>query len=408
MDAKRILVLGINFSPEPTGIGKYTGEMVDWLAGQGHQVTVITAFPYYPYWKIQQPYKGRFYKKEIYSEGRIEVYRCPLYVPSNPGGFSRILHDASFFLSSLPVMILQLLRRKHDRVICISPPFHMGFQAWMYRLLRSSSMLYHIQDLQIDAAKDLYVIRSKWLIRMLFSMERFILKRSDHVSSISDGMLRKIASKVNRELLLFPNWVDIDAICPLPDRNKLKQEWGFSESNRVVLYSGSIGEKQGLDVLLELAERCRDSPEIRFLICGTGPYKNKLESLAKERKLDNVSFLPLQDASVFNHFLNMADVHLVLQKTGASDLVMPSKLTGILSAGGLAIATAVPGTSLYDVIHTHQMGILVEPENSEELLTAIREACSGRHDEKRIKARIYAEKFLDKEAIMKNLAGEFL
>ena len=44
----KILVYGINYSPELTGIGKYTGEMVEWLAAQGHEVRVINAPPYYP------------------------------------------------------------------------------------------------------------------------------------------------------------------------------------------------------------------------------------------------------------------------------------------------------------------------------------------------------------------------
>lgn len=41
----RILIHGINFSPELTGIGKYSGEMAEWLAAQGHEVRVVTAPP---------------------------------------------------------------------------------------------------------------------------------------------------------------------------------------------------------------------------------------------------------------------------------------------------------------------------------------------------------------------------
>lgn len=54
----RILVYGINYSPELTGIGKYTGEMVEWMAGQGHEVRVVTAPPYYPQWQVGEHYSS--------------------------------------------------------------------------------------------------------------------------------------------------------------------------------------------------------------------------------------------------------------------------------------------------------------------------------------------------------------
>ncbi|MCW7187338.1 hypothetical protein OHD60_22915 [Escherichia coli] len=60
----KILVYGINYSPELTGIGKYTGEMVEWLAAQGHEVRVITAPPYYPQWQVGENYSAWRYKRE--------------------------------------------------------------------------------------------------------------------------------------------------------------------------------------------------------------------------------------------------------------------------------------------------------------------------------------------------------
>jgi colanic acid biosynthesis glycosyl transferase WcaI len=59
---KRILLISYNFSPEPTGIGKYNGEMIEWLVKKGYDCNVITAYPYYPYWKVQEP----FFKKDSF------------------------------------------------------------------------------------------------------------------------------------------------------------------------------------------------------------------------------------------------------------------------------------------------------------------------------------------------------
>ena len=98
--------------------------------------------------------------------------------------------------------------------------------------------------------------------------------------------------------------------------------------------------------------------------------------------------------------LATADVHLVLQRKSASDLVLPSKLTGILAAGGCAVISAVPGTTLYDVVDNHQMGILIEPESLEALTTGIEQALTGTRVPYRQNARQYAEQYLSKETVL--------
>ncbi len=110
----KILVYGINYSPELTGIGKYTGEMVEWMASQGHDVRVITAPPYYPEWKVGERYSSWRYRRE---EGAATVWRCPLYVPKQPSTLKRLIHLGSFALSSFfPLMAQrQLEAGSHHR-----------------------------------------------------------------------------------------------------------------------------------------------------------------------------------------------------------------------------------------------------------------------------------------------------
>jgi colanic acid biosynthesis glycosyl transferase WcaI len=405
---KKVLILGINYAPELTGIGRYTGEMGEWLSSNGYECTVVTSFPYYPNWKVQAPYTGKWYKKEVSVDGKQTVYRCPLYVPAVPGGLKRIVHEASFFLSAFFVVFYLLFKPKHHHIFCIAPPFHLGFLALIYRFFKGGKINYHIQDLQIEAAKDLKVIKAGFVFRILFAMERFILKRVDSISSISTGMLNKISLKSRHTPKFFPNWVDTDRFYPLESRAELKSQWGFHLDDKVILYSGSIGEKQGLDALVDIAVRCKPYPGIKFIICGTGPYKQKLEISAKEKGAENLSFLPLQEMDVFNRFLNLADVHLVLQKSEASDLVMPSKLTTILSAGGLVIATAMEGSSLHQDITAHRMGIVIPPEDNEELYKAILQACEGDYSKERLNARTYAENYLNKRAILERMGNGIL
>ena len=401
----RILFYGINYAPELTGIGKYTGEMANWFVAQGSEVTIVTSFPYYPYWEVQAPYSGNFYQKEVFHDGKLMVYRCPMYVPEVPSGIKRLIHEATFFLSSFLVVLLLLFKKKHDLIFAIAPPFHLGFLALFYRFFKGGKIVYHIQDLQVDAAKELKMLPAG-LFTLLFALERFILKRVNYVSTISEGMIKRVKAKVAKKILFFPNWVDTTNFAPIADRDSLKQNWGFSAGEKIVLYSGSIGEKQGLDALIRIAKRLESYPHIQFVICGTGPYKEKLIAMAAADNLLNVHFLPLQANAVFNQFLNMADVHLVLQKGDASDLVMPSKLTTILAVGGLALVTANSGTTLSDVVNEYQMGVVIVPEDETLLADTIVEITAKDMDVLRVNARAYAEQYLNKENILKKIMAD--
>ncbi|MEJ7738047.1 MAG: WcaI family glycosyltransferase [Chitinophagaceae bacterium] len=404
---KRVLLIAGNFFPEPTGIGKYNGEMIDLLASQGYECTVVTSYPYYPYWKVQEPYSINYsrYTKEIrYPEltgsSPVEIFRCPIYVPHNPTAKKRMLLDFSFCFFSFFKILQLLFRKKYDYVITVVPCFQIGLLAVLYKKIKGAKFLYHIQDLQIDAARDLKMIQSQTLLNALLSVEKYILKNADLVSSVSPGMIKRIRAKYKREIIFFPNWVDTKLFYPLEGRAMLKEEFNFCAGDKIILYSGAIGEKQGLESIIYAAELLKHRTSLKFVISGTGPYKERLEELKNNLKLENVVFLPLQPFENLNKLLNMADVHLVLQKAHASDLVMPSKLTNILSVGGIAIISACENTSLYDIVSLNKIGILIEPEDKQALTTAIEHALKDDNKKINQNARSYAEEFLSIEKII--------
>jgi colanic acid biosynthesis glycosyl transferase WcaI len=402
----KILIYGINYSPELTGIGKYTGEMAEWLAANGHKVTVITAFPYYPEWAIHEKYKGKMWFQETING--VKVIRCPLYVPAQVTSVKRIIHEFSFLLGVFPVWFASLFRSKADLVFSIAPPFHLGLLPLLYAKIRKVAFISHIQDLQVDAAKDLGMIKSKAFLNIMFAIERFILRKSTRVSSISEGMKKKILAKNvdPAKFLMFPNWVDEEVIKPLGKEESLRNEFGLSMNDKVILYSGNLGEKQGLEIIINVAQSFADNEEVKFVICGSGGAKEKLTKLADDAQLKNVLFFPLQPYEKLSNLLAIADLHLVLQKASASDLVMPSKLTGILAAGGCPIVTAMPGTSLFEVIHDHNLGILVEPESESGLIAAIAKALSQDLNVYKENARAYTLKYLSKEGILSDFDSE--
>jgi colanic acid biosynthesis glycosyl transferase WcaI len=406
-----ILIIGINFYPEPTGIGKYTSEFAFSLVEKGFVVSVITAFPYYPQWKIFKGYKSRWYKKEIINGA--SVTRCPLYVPVSLTGLNRMLQDFSFFITAFGSLFAKMLSGKsYDLVFIASPSFMSGFLGLVYKFFyRKTKFVYHIQDLQVDAAEELGMIKSKVLINILKWGEGLILKGADCVTTISGGMEKRISAKPYKikQQYLFPNWVDFDNIYKkVPDKTVLSQ-LGFPLDKKLVFYSGAVGEKQGLEMVVEAAKLAtKKLPDFIFLIAGSGPYAEILKQKTAEEKLTNLFFIDLQPTVIFNELLNYAFLHLIIQKDKASDLLLPSKLTNILAVGGIAIVTASPGTTLFDIINSNKLGKVIEPENLDTFWNALEEINAGQAAMEELKqnALEYAARYLEKDSIINGFINE--
>lgn len=412
MNTKLLLLAG-NYYPEPTGIGRYNGEMIDWLADNGFDCTVISTYPYYPYWRVQPPYNKRHKKitreiKTTTANNKITVYRCPHYTPKNPSGAKRMLFDFTFFISAI-FKLIRLTGKRFDYVMTVTPPLPLGAAAALYKSISKAKFLYHIQDLQVDAAKELNMISSKPLLGILFKIESFILKKADRISTISPGIREKVQTKTNKKVYLFPNWTNTDNFFPLENKEDLKKSFGLKPCEPVILYSGAIGEKQGLENVLVVAARFKqEQRQAQFIICGTGPYKMELEQKATEMKLDNMRFLPLQPEEKLNGFLNMADVHLIIQKAGVANLVMPSKLGNICAVGGLVVVTAEQSSALYNTVVNNNLGLVCLPENVTELQKCIEKALTIKNKVLRANARNYAEKHLCLNKIMQQYITEVL
>jgi len=272
----------------------------------------------------------------------------------------------------------------------VAPPFQLGLLGWLYKKIKGAALIYHIHDLQIDAALELGMIKLKYMAGLMFRLERFILRKADFVSSISEGMIRKIKAKYERPVILFPNWANTSLHYPIVNKDLLKTQFNFTPADKIILYSGAIGEKQGLELILHSAHII-NRPGIKFVICGSGPYKEKLHLLMKKMNVKNVLFVDLQPKELFNEFLNAADIHLILQKATANDLVMPSKLANILAIGGVAIISAPKESILYNLISKNSIGLVVEPDNQSALIETINFALDRVNVKIQENARTYAE-----------------
>lgn len=401
----KFLIYGLNYAPESTGIGKYTGGMSEWLASKRHNIVVICGMPHYPQWRLDSAYAdGRSRTEE---NAGVRIQRASHHVPpaDKLSALTRIRLETTFTLSAARYWLPRFFRHdKPDVVIAVTPPMQIGVWPLLYSWIRRVPWVLHVQDLQVDAALRLNMLKVGVLGRLLYGIEGFLLHRATCVSTITEAMRARIIAKgVSAERVwLYPNWADIVAISPGARGNSFRQSLGIAEDTLLVLYAGNMGEKQGLEIVLQAAEHCRDDTRLLFLMVGDGGAKARLQKQAEAIGLPNVQFLPVQPLEHLNDMLAAGDIHLVVQKRDAADLVMPSKLTNILAAGRVCVATTDPGTALYDTVHEHETGRVVPPGDAVALTEAIRaladdpslrEACGHR-------ARKYAERHLDKERIL--------
>ena len=393
----KILILGLNFAPELIGVGKYTGELAVWLGEQGHDVRVITAPPYYPGWKVGQGYRSFLYRRESWDG--ISTLRCPLWVPSDPTTLKRILHLFSFALASTPAALWQGLVWRPDIVWTVEPTAFTAPTAWLASRLGGATACLHIQDLEVEAALGLRMLSKSWLIGAAAKIYGSLLRRFDHVSTISEQMRQQLPSYgvTPTRCSMFPNWVDIEAIRPLPTPSPFRRELGLSDDKIVALYAGNLGSKQGVASLADVAKSLADLPELHFVFAGDGALRHEVEAMTAD--LGNVTMIPLQPNERFNELLNLADIHLLPQRSSTVSFALPSKFSGMMASGRPAVVQAEPG-ELATV--AEKCGLVVPSGDAEAMADAVRNLVTDPQLRQALgkMARRYAELHLARHTVL--------
>ncbi len=331
----RVLIYAMNYTPELIGCGRYTGEIGENLRREGARVDVVTTPPHYPGWAARDGYRAGRYVRE--DRDGVTIHRCPIGLSKQMKGFGRMWAPLSFALSSAPVVMWRILRDRPTHVFCVEPTLLAAPAAVLAAKCVGARTILHVQDLEFDAAFAVGHVKGGGLKSLVFGFERILLKGFDHVVTISEKMQSRLLEKGVRgeRMNIVRNWVDTASIFPLPGANGFRDELGLAADDFVALYAGNIGVKQALGLVMDAAETLIDAP-ITFVIAGDGPEKAALVA----RNLPNVKFLPLQPEARLNELLNLADVHVLPQLSGAADLVLPSKLGGILASGKPLLAMA--------------------------------------------------------------------
>ena len=374
----RIIVWGINYAPELTGIAPFNTALCEYLSRQGHDVEMVTSFAYYPEWRTRPADRGTLFRTDL--ENGVRIRRCWVYVPQRVRAIKRIVHEASFVTMSL-LRVLTL--RRPALFVVVSPPLLLGVAAWIAGIVKRAPFVFHVQDLQPDAAVGLGMLQKGALTRMLYWMESFAYSRAARVSGISGGMIDMFRKKgvPERKLICFPNGIRLPA--GLPARGAFRQRHGIPDESFLAVYSGNFGIKQGLDILVAAARLLQasnaneaapasESRAIKIVIAGDGARRAALAESIKKAALENVLLLPLQPDAAYREMLADADCTVITQQQGTGTFFFPSKLLASLAAAKPVLTVADESSELAKAVREGEFGINVPTNRPELLAEAIR------------------------------------
>ena len=358
----KVLIASINFAPDHSGIGVYSTDFPIYLAERGKSVTMVTGFSYYPAWRKLPEDRGRLFATETYRG--VRVLRGYLYVPRKVSTLARLVHEATFCLFAF----LNCLRAgRQDVVVVFTPPFVLGLVgrvvAWLWRC----PLVINAQDLPLDAAAALGMVKPGLFSRVLGWLERMIYRSADDVVTISSGMRDILLAKgvATDKCGIVPNWIKIG---PRPEESGgFFGDFPVSSGRFRVGYAGNLGIKQGVESLLKLAKALEGDDRFWFFVFGDGADKDRLLGVAEKLKLTNLTFGPLLDPSAYGRMLAEVDVVFVGQRSGAGNNFFPSKLLGLMAQAKPLLVSADPDSELSQSVRKWQCGSVAAFEDTDSL-----------------------------------------
>jgi colanic acid biosynthesis glycosyl transferase WcaI len=401
----QLTVVSAYFWPEQTGISQVVWELAEFLAARGVEVDVVTAMPFYPAWRIDDQYRRRIWSSEVHHDVRIR--RSWHYVRPAPSTFTRLLHEATLALFALPNLVLSLRRARYAYIV--SPQLTFAWVASLVARVMRVEFTLVVQDVMPDAAVELGMLKSKTMIGVSRWFARTLYNAADEISTLSEGMKRRIAVLCERPspISLVPNTIDAEELkAPPIESNEFRRRF-VPNGVFAVLHTGNMGQKQDLDLLLSAAQLLRDDPRVRFFVFGDGAERERFLRRRSELKLTNVEQHPLQERWLLPHMLSGADLVLVSQLPEVTDLVVPSKLLTAMGAGA-AIVAACHGDSEVARLLTEANGGIVIPASDSQMLVSVIRRISNDPDamsEYRRSARDYAKAHFARHVVFDGVLG---
>ena len=348
----RLLIVSMLYEPDCVGIAPVATDLCRGLALRGHQVTVYTTYPYYPEWRRKSEVNAwKIQQEEL---GNVCVKRFGLYVPSKPSRLiPRLIHEMSFPLS----LSRSLLRpSRFDGVMAFCPLLGSVAFAALRKTFYREPLWINIQDIPAEASLASGINKSRALHRVGSWAQKFLFRRGEVWSSISPEMVQRLESMQGRDTIVHhvPNWLTGSLAEQIGD---MPPKGGTPCDTTKLLYSGTIGKKQGLLEFCQQLQRCQRP--FQFEIRGEGseaaPVRNWIDDVRDPR----FRFGGLLPERQFVERMQGADWFVISETPNAGFSFLPSKLIPCISVGTPVLAIAGDSSPLAHEVSEHGLGHVI-------------------------------------------------
>lgn len=364
----------------------------------GVDVSVLTAMPNYPQMQIYKGYEGKDY---VYEEIEgIPVHRSSIYLPKSKSIVQRLLNYFSFVYSSAKIGNSKV--GKVDVILCESPPLFLGYSALYLKRKKKAKLIFNVSDLWPESAEKLGVVTNKYMLKLAYNLEAKLYKRSVLVSGQTQGICKNINERFPAvKTYWLPNGVDVSYYDPQLVKSNWRAENGFQENDILFLYAGIIGLAQGLEIILDVADKLRAHRNIKFILLGSGPVKEKLLNHKHEKQLNNVFFYDAVSKTQMPSIVKAIDVSIVpLRKLELFLGAIPSKIFENL-AMEKPVILGVDGEARELFVNQGKCALYSEPENVEALKDNVLKLANDATLRKQLgeAGRTYVEKAFNRDVI---------
>jgi colanic acid biosynthesis glycosyl transferase WcaI len=363
----RVLIAGINYWPEVTGIAPYTTGLAEHLAATGVEVVVLTAMPSYPAWRVFDGYRRSLRRRA--TERGVEVHRFRTYVPAQQSALRRAGYEFSYLTHGLTH---GPLGRGPDAVLGVIPGLSGGLLARFEARRASCRYGLIVQDLMGPAAAQSGIAGGSKVAATTGAVESRLARGASRVGVISEGF-RPYLERVGvdpKRIVHLPNWSHLEAVTE--DRAATRARLGWPPQAQIVLHTGNMGLKQGLEHVLHAARLAVAAhPSARFVLMGNGSQRAALQARAVGAA--NVEFRHLVDQATYPNVLAAADVLLVNERASVVDMSLPGKLTSYFSAGRPVVAAVSAHGATAREVARAGAGLLVPAEDPHALIAALQQ-----------------------------------
>ena len=359
---------------------------------------VVTSLPWYRHHRVEEGWGGRLVRTEATEWGAISrLHPFPTDKTNIP---ARALAFGGF--TALATLRSLAIRQRPDAVLAMSPPLPLGLPGAMVAAVRRIPFVFNIQDVFPDAAVHSGAITNERVIKAASIVERFLYRRADAVTVLSEDLRENVAAKLGptgaAKVEVIPNFVDTERVQPSGTDVPYRAEFGLGDRT-VVTYAGNIGLSQPVELLVEVARRMADRSDVCFVINGGGSSLASVQAAAEG--LDNVVFVPMQPRERLSEVLAAADVHTILLKHGLARSSVPSKLYSILAAARPVLASVDPDTEVTRVLDEAEAGVAVAPGSVDALHRGVLELVDHptRRQAMGVAGRAWVERWLSPDTV---------